>query len=66
MGTGLTNPDFVKFADSFGIPGYRVSNTEEFSPAFAKALASKRGALIELVLDPEVITPTKLLSKLAK
>ncbi len=66
MGTGLTNPDFVKFADSFGIPGYRVSNTEEFAPAFAKALESKRGALIELVLDPEVITPTKLLSKLAK
>jgi acetolactate synthase-1/2/3 large subunit len=66
MGTGLTNPDFVKFADSFGIPGYRVSNTEEFAPAFAQALESKRGALIELVLDPEVITPTKLLSKLAK
>ena len=66
MGTGLTNPDFVKFADSFGIPGYRVSNTEEFAPAFAQALQSKRGALIELVLDPEVITPTKLLSKLAK
>jgi acetolactate synthase-1/2/3 large subunit len=66
MGTGLTNPDFVKFADSFGIPGYRVSTTEEFAPVFAKALASKRGALIELVLDPEVITPTKLLSKLAK
>ena len=66
MGTGLTNPDFVKFADSFGMPGYRVSNTEEFAPVFTKALESKRGALIELVLDPEIITPTKLLSKLAK
>ena len=66
MGTGLTNPDFVKFAESFGIPGYRVSKTEEFALAFKKALASNKGALIELVLDPEVITPTKLLSKLAK
>ena len=66
MGTGLTNPDFVKFAESFGIPGYRVSKTEEFALAFEKALASNKGALIELVLDPEVITPTKLLSKLAK
>lgn len=64
IATGLTNPDFVKFADSFGIPGFRVSKTEEFAPAFAKALASKKGALIELVLDPEVITPTKLLSQL--
>ena len=66
MGTGLTNPDFVKFAESFGMPGYRVSKTEEFAAAFDKALASNKGALIELVLDPEVITPTKLLSKLAK
>ena len=66
MGTGLTNPDFVKFAESFGIPGYRVNKTEEFALAFEKALASNKGALIELVLDPEVITPTKLLSKLAK
>lgn len=66
MGTGLTNPDFVMFAQSFGMPGYRVSKTEEFAAAFEKALASNKGALIELVLDPEVITPTKLLSKLAK
>jgi acetolactate synthase-1/2/3 large subunit len=66
IATGLTNPDFVKFADSFGIPGFRVSKTEEFAPAFAKALAGKKGALIELVLDPEVITPTKLLSQLGK
>jgi acetolactate synthase-1/2/3 large subunit len=66
LGTGLTNPDFIKFAESFGIPGYRVNNTEEFAPVFEKALASNKGALIELVLDPEIITPTKLLSKLAK
>jgi acetolactate synthase-1/2/3 large subunit len=66
MGTGLTNPDFVKFADSFGIPGYRVTKTDEFEHAFTSALKSNHGALIELVLDPEVITPTKLLSNLAK
>jgi hypothetical protein len=43
-----------------------VTHTEEFDSAFTNALKSKRGGLIELVLDPEVITPTKLLSKLAK
>lgn len=64
IATGLTNPDFVKFADSFGMPGFRVSKTEEFAPAFAKALASKKGALIELVLDQEVISPSKRLSQL--
>lgn len=66
MATDLTNPDFVKFADSFGIPGFWVRKTEEFAPAFAKALASKKGALIELILDQEVISPTKLLSELGK
>lgn len=66
IATGLTNPDFVKFADSFGMPGFRVGKTEEFSSAFAKALASKKGALIELILDQEVISPTKLLSQLGK
>ena len=66
IATGLTNPDFVKFADSFGMPGFRVTKTEEFAPAFAQALASKKGALIELVLDPEIISPSKLLSQLGK
>ena len=66
MATGLTNPDFVKFADSFGMPGFRVTKTEEFAAVFAKALASKKGALIELVLDQEVISPSKLLSQLGK
>ena len=66
IATDLTNPDFVKFADSFGMPGFRVSKTEEFASAFSKALASKKGALIELILDQEVISPTKLLSQLGK
>ena len=66
IATGLTNPDFVKFSDSFGIPGFRVSKTEEFAAAFANALESKRGALIELILDQEVISPSKLLSQLGK
>jgi acetolactate synthase-1/2/3 large subunit len=66
IATGLTNPDFVKFADSFDIPGFRVTKTAEFESAFAKALESKKGALIELVLDQEVISPSKLLSQLGK
>jgi acetolactate synthase-1/2/3 large subunit len=66
IATGLTNPDFVKFAESFGMPGFRVAKTEDFAPAFAKALESKKGALIELILDQEVISPSKLLSQLGK
>ena len=66
IATGLTNPDFMKFSDSFGILGFRVSKPEEFAAAFANALESKRGALIELILDQEVISPSKLLSQLGK
>ncbi len=66
IATGLTNPDFVRFAESFGMPGFRVSKTEEFAPALAKALTSNKGALIELVLDQEVISPTKTLSQLGR
>jgi acetolactate synthase-1/2/3 large subunit len=65
LGTGLTNPDFIKLAESFGMPGYRVSKTAEFAAAFAAALKSKTGAVIELILDPEIISPSKLLSKLS-
>ena len=65
LGTGLTNPDFIKLAESFGMPGYRVSKTAEFAAAFAAALKSKTGAIIELILDPEIISPSKLLSKLS-
>jgi acetolactate synthase-1/2/3 large subunit len=46
------------------MPGFRVSKTEEFAPALVMALASKKGALIELVLDQEVISPSKRLSQL--
>ncbi|CAM3737378.1 acetolactate synthase large subunit [Polynucleobacter brandtiae] len=66
IATELTNPDFIKFADSFGIPAFRVSKTEEFAAAFSEAMASNQGALIELVQDQEVISPSKLLSQLGQ
>ncbi len=35
----LVNPDFVKLADSFGVPAARVSSPAMFRPALEKALA---------------------------
>jgi acetolactate synthase-1/2/3 large subunit len=63
-GTFLTNPDFVLLAQSFGMQGYRVMRTEEFYPALSDALAKAQGALIELVTEPNAITPTKTLQDL--
>ena len=64
-GTFLTNPDFVMFANSFGIPGYRVQTTATFFDALQEVIKNDLGAVIELVTEPEAITPTKKLSELS-
>ena len=55
-GTALTNPDFARLIEAFGGHGERVATTAEFAPAFQRALASGRPAVIELLVDPEQIT----------
>ncbi len=62
--TDLTNPDFVKLAESFGAFAARVENTDAFAPALMAALESGRPALIEIMVDPEAIGPTATLSGL--
>jgi len=62
LATGLTNPDFVKWAESFGAFGALVERTEDFVPAFEAALGAGRISLIEIRLDPEVITTRTTLS----
>jgi len=47
----LTNPDFVAFAQSFGVSGTRVTSPEELGQALEEALASGEIRLIELVAD---------------
>ncbi len=65
-GTDLTNPDFVSLAKSFGAFAAKVETTEEFAPALDAALASNKPALIEIIVDPEAISPTATLSGLRK
>ncbi|HTZ35847.1 MAG TPA: thiamine pyrophosphate-dependent enzyme, partial [Stellaceae bacterium] len=65
-GTALVNPDFVALARSYGAYGARVSRTEEFAPAFEEAAASGRAALIELQMDPEMITTRTTLAALRR
>ncbi len=61
-GTTLRNPDFAAYARAFGGHGETVETTEDFAPAFERARASGRPAIIEIKLDPEAITPMKTLS----
>jgi acetolactate synthase-1/2/3 large subunit len=55
-GTELANPDFVGLAKAYGYEGVRITRTEEFEPALLAALERGKGTLIEVMLDPEVIT----------
>jgi acetolactate synthase-1/2/3 large subunit len=55
--TDLTNPDFVKLAESYGAFGVRVTHEDEFEAAWQAALAADTIALIEIQMDPRQITP---------
>ncbi|ODT31584.1 MAG: thiamine pyrophosphate-binding protein [Kaistia sp. SCN 65-12] len=61
-GTTLHNPDFAALARAYGGHGETVEKTADFAPAFERALAAGKPALIEIRLDPEAITPTRTLS----
>ena len=60
--TDLKNPDFAALARAYGGHGETVEETEEFAPAFERARASGKPAIVEIRLDPEAITPTRTLT----
>jgi acetolactate synthase-1/2/3 large subunit len=62
FGTQLRNPDFAAYARAFGGHGETVERTDDFAPAFERAQASGKPALIELRIDPDAITPATTLS----
>ena len=61
-GTTLENPDFVMLARSYGFHGERVETTAGFDAAFERAMASGTGAVLELMVSAEAITPRQSLS----
>ncbi len=52
-GTGLTNPDFMTFAESFGIDGYRPETWDELEAVLEDTLASDAMSLVEIPLARE-------------
>jgi acetolactate synthase-1/2/3 large subunit len=63
-GTALTNPDFSRFIESFGGHGEVVERTEELVPAFQRARASGKPAVIEVRTNPEQVTNRATISDL--
>jgi acetolactate synthase-1/2/3 large subunit len=60
--TALKNPDFAAYASAFGGHGETVEETAEFAPAFERAVASGKPAILHVKIDPEAITPTTTLA----
>jgi acetolactate synthase-1/2/3 large subunit len=65
-GSQLKNPNFVALARAYGYAGVRITRTIEFEPALLTALAEPHGSLIEIMLDPEVITTRGTLSDITQ
>jgi len=51
IGAELTNPDFVKLSESFGVAAYRVHTPDQFGPALNKAIELDAPAVIEIVVE---------------
>ena len=62
-GTDLTNPDFKKFAESFGLYATLIEHEDEFGAAFKRARRARRPAMIVIRGDIETIAPGRTLSQ---
>lgn len=51
--TVMTNPDFVKIAEGYGIAANRVSKRENLATAIKKMTDSKEAYFLEVVIEPE-------------
>jgi len=50
-GTQLTNPDFVTFAESFGIEGYRPKSWDELDDVLDRVVPADDIALVEVPVE---------------
>lgn len=51
--TKISNPDFVKLAESYGALGLRVEKQEDIKSAIQKAMNYKGTVLVDFVIEPE-------------
>ncbi|MDT8344889.1 MAG: thiamine pyrophosphate-binding protein [Thermohalobaculum sp.] len=63
-GTDIVNPDFVAIGRAYGMHAEKIEATAGFEAAFGRALASPTGALLELVISTESLTPGQTLSQM--
>jgi len=63
-GTTMVSPDFVALAKAYGFHAERVETTAQFPDALERAFASSSGAVLDLVIAPDAVTPRQTLSQM--
>jgi len=58
FGTEFTAPDFVQTAEAHGIPAVRATSEDELVKVVERFVASRKPALIEVVIDPSTYPTT--------
>ncbi len=64
IATDLANPDFAGLARAYGAHGERIEHAAEFPEALQRARTCGGPALIELITDPEALSPGASLSEI--
>ncbi len=65
-GTALNNPDFAALARAYGFAGVRIQRSDQFEVELLAALAREQGTLIEVMLEPELISTRGTLSAITQ
>jgi acetolactate synthase I/II/III large subunit len=65
-GTKLANPDFAGLARAYGYAGVCITHTQQFEAELIAALVREQGTLIEVTLNPEVISTRGTLSQITQ
>lgn len=66
LGTDLQNPDFAAYVRALGAHGETVRSNAQFALALERTLSATGPALIELVIDPDAITPRTSLTAIPR
>ncbi len=51
--TPIWSPDYVRLAEAYGIPGWRVESGDQVGATIAEAMARPGPALVEFVIEQE-------------
>ncbi len=62
--TDIVNPDYVALGKAYGMHAEVVAQTDEFAAAFERAVKSETGAIIDIRINLESLTPGRSLTEI--